>query len=474
MKKYLKINSFYDEFSIHNFNCMDLTLAMIIARRNDLYYYSYLLLNSLILNFNYLNKNDNSFTMQDHILNQSFCLDFLGINKKQLKFDNIKSFRDKVYSCINAEQPVLIDVSYQTLYFYKNYKDPSETKLTTLVINGYNAENDTVTVLDMSLERDIFSSLFKGEFLYTLQLPLDHLYKILEESKKLLEERGDYFSEEVLSQTYVLENRQDSLSLDTLNKTIVDILSGSKDFLTEEIKKLTDVSKFNPKNIENLMKFYGNSYYVIIRCIFYIFSDRNSYPFEQEMLIKFSQKRKSLLTKYSIHYFKKHCLSQEEVTLLTDEINKNNENLLAYFKSVILNERDRVTEFNYIKEAKITCSSEFTPAAYMKEADINPNLCWFSLAARINHWIAFDFSEAKEINNIKIIHYGKKELNTRSYKILGSNDNENWELLSEVSGNIEDFNEISLNKQKFQYIKIEIIEPCIADNRARIRNVIIN
>ncbi|MGL5381011.1 glycoside hydrolase family 38 C-terminal domain-containing protein [Clostridium sp.] len=95
--------------------------------------------------------------------------------------------------------------------------------------------------------------------------------------------------------------------------------------------------------------------------------------------------------------------------------------------------------------------------------DGNLNTKWcFNDGKDTAHWINIDLGEVTPFTGINIHHAGaggeNSSWNTRDYRILISNDNENWEVYEEVKGNVDDVTKHDKNAEA-RYVKLIVDKP---------------
>ena len=472
--KSIDYESFYNDYSVSQLNCIDLSIAAYIAQQSKELYYVYCFLFAALNNYennifnNVVHKKDYEDAVRNEVLKlMGYSIKYIHANSKEELFQIIKDG-------VDSKQPVIMDVKYQTLFFYKNYKDEKETKFTTMIANGYNDKNDTVNVLDMSLERQTFSKLFKGEFLYSLQMPIDMVYEIIQKTKELISDYDSFTSNNEKSLFYIVEKTNNSPRIKNLYEASLlffDLLSND-DMISYSLKKLSDINNYQLNALEVVMKRHINPYQIIIDGLLSLLKDNEGYEKIEEMLLNFIKNRRMMIAGLSREYIKNHFLSNDSLLACQNKIAENL-CLIINVKNYIKHES--ITEDkNYVKGSIVTASTMLTDGTYMATRKVNLSEdCWLSKVTTINHWIQFDLLEEKDINEITIYHYGDSKMNTRDFEVLGSNDGINYSSISKIEDNKDNITSLMRLNVKYRYIKIEITNPCQFDSRARLRNVVI-
>ena len=470
--KVIEYESFYNDYSVSQLNCIDLSIAAYIAQENKELYYTYCFLVAALNNYeNQVFKNiKHKKDYEDAVRNE--VLRLMGYSQVYKKANSKTELYELIKNCIEIKLPLIIDVKYQTLFFYKNYKDENEKKFTTLIANGYNEKNDTVNVLDMSLERQTFSKLFKGEFLYPIQIEMDMLDEIVKKTIELTKDYDEFIKNRTLF--YIIEKSNDKPEISSLKEAISYFLRliPNEDMINFSLKKLTDINNYKPNALEVVMKRHINSYQVIIDSLMLLLKDNPEYELISKSLLDFMKNRRMMVAGLSRTYIKNHYLSLDDLNNCNVKI-KENIKVFSKLEDYICDDSKSIKE-NYVADSIITASTMLTDATYMSKRKVNLNEdCWLSKVTTINHWVKFDLKEIKSINEIIIYHYGDKKLNTRDFLILGSSDGNNYDSVFKVEDNRENITKISDLDIKYRFIKILITNPCQFDSRARLRNVVI-
>ena len=439
----IRFSSFYDDYNVSEINCIDLTKALYLSyyKTTDYYFYSFL---STVNRIYGMNDNIDS---------------LLGYDTLSFDYKTDISFFKKY---IDKKIPLIFYAKYNSLFYYKSYKDQKDYKHTSIIISDLDLDKDTICIMDMSISRKNTYPLHRGEFFNELQMPIKLFNQIVVDTISNLDQNLSYLKDSFYN-IYIPNGNRRINNYKDLFLCLKGVLLKKEKFLEDNY--FVNLSKDGRNAVEYLVSNYVNSYYVITNIL--------------SMVIKYYLNDISLIDKLSTIFEKrKGIILYAIATKLTNRFDENKTCLELDRLSVSIGEIidyviDNINfsnKINLVYQAKITADSELHSLSSLKnDSLINSYAFWSSNKKNSNHYLLFEFDKEYMINDIIIHHYGNL-YNTMDYELKYSIDNTRWVTIINVKNNEEDINKISCNI-KAKYIKIEITKASKIDNYARIKKV---
>jgi hypothetical protein len=192
--------------------------------------------------------------------------------------------------------------------------------------------------------------------------------------------------------------------------------------------------------------------------------------------MKYMDFRKNIIAKLNAVLVRRRGLETEEQTSLGQQIEAIDAELYSLTKDLYQKSQQlkaaRLGQknllINYAVEATATADSAIKPPWMALKATDD---FWVSKSMAPAHWLQVNLGQSRIIKKIFLKHSDHPELVTRDFKIQGSNDGNLWYDLIIVKGNGASETSREIPAAPYQYIRLEIMNPSLIDNVARIQKL---
>lgn len=420
-------------------------------------------------------------TNVDRFKSINLRLNKFGLELVTVHITNRDTFLNTIKSVLDEKYPIVIYFDYFSMFYcdtgYKRNHGPHG-----IIINGYNEETSTITIMDcthvgfdnpfycLTLKEDIFLDLWEEANKYFIEnLPnfANKLFYIKPQNTKKIIYSDFKFIKDVVENNYIIEN--DNLIRNVINNKNFNISISEiykRDYVdsTKNIFKILDrlYEQFDKDNIivKNYEDFKGN--YLYRRSIVFSSVLRKSISgkVDETAIPKYTKEIQSLNNHFRMiinELYTQYCTQMFEDNFIQCDDDKE--------------------LINYACDALITASSEL--AAYdtffKAERVINGKYngfdtdMWISNDMMNPHWLMLDLKKEISIYKFVVIHdFRSPDLYLIDYIIQGSNNMKDWVNLTEIEGNNKEQTTNYLEGQKYRYCRIYITKPSKIDNMARI------
>lgn len=475
MLKSLEISAYQDGYNISQIDCINLPIAGAAGSFKHENYHYFCFYQCLL--DNWTDMSDGSF-----ITSKSYIFEKLGLSLKTYQATTAQEFVKIIKSSIDNRNPAFILVKYNTLFYYKEYKNENYQSNHTLLISGYDAEKEIIVIREFSHIRQAIWPTISADILCELRLTNQMLIDIWEKSNKALkkEDKSCYQSVFVVetSGSYRVNNIVDLLR-DTL-----EICNVKKSRLIELVNQYNQIHSYfkNDRFNEQIRRALHGSVHVLFNVIerapeFSKIDEGFKVKFG-DLKEKFIKYRYQLLSRLNIEALRGTRLDsnakqdliyeikvydQEFFNLLNELSNKLESNVKTGLKERQLK--------NHALNAVVTASSQSLPASNVIDGKWQEIVdAWLSTKVSPPHWLMLDLGEVKKVDRIVVRHFNNDEFITIDYDIQGSNDQKKWENIVAIKNNelSENMFEIA---SSYRYFRLYITCPCSRDYCARIQEM---
>ncbi|EPR10205.1 discoidin domain-containing protein [Ruminiclostridium papyrosolvens] len=408
-------------------------------------------------------------------------LNKLGLELVTVNITNRNTLLSTIKSVLDEKYPIVIYFDYFSMFYcdfnYKKAHGPHG-----IIINGYNEETSTITIMDCShvgfdnpfycltLKEEIFFDLWEESNKYfneNLTNYANKLYYIKPRNTKKDIYSDFNFLKDVVENNYIIEN--DNLICNVIHNKNFDITAAElykRDLIdsTQNIFKIFDrlydqlvKENISVKNYEDFKVKYSNKRSIVFSSFLRKAINRNV---DENAISKYTKEIQSINNDFRM-------LANE---LYTQYCTKISDDILMQYD-------DEKELINYASDASITASSELEAygICFKAERVINGKYngfdtdMWISNDTASPHWLMLDLNKERAIFKFIIIHdFRSPDLYLIDYCIQGSNNMIDWVNLIEIKGNNKEQITNYVEKQKYRYYRIYITKPSKIDNMARI------
>lgn len=482
MLQSLDLNLYLDGYNFEQINCVDLPIAALAGYYNNENYYNYCFYYAFYNNWD-IPDTKNVQTFRNEILKK------LGMKMNSYKIEDNNNLFSFIKESIDDKIPILFLASYRSLFYYSNYKEENGSH--GVIISGYDSERSLIIIRDSKvvdrMENPSIDELLSADPFYKLQLTEDMLSNIWFESNKIYKEDN-----ESLYNTIFRIEKMDKLKILSFYDVIEEFIHNfnpSCSKLITFVKKI-NIIRDNRKNDSVPFDYYRRVFYHSINVIFDFLEKfykiegtntdkyNNYYKFKNEYL----NFRSILLAKLHKNSLKGIVLEESSINLMIQKIlemdnklyNMINELHLNYNKSINVKNKELI---NYALNSIASADSGFIlPTHNVSSADNAVNGewtnwltdLWHSSKENEIHWLKIDLGKRPVIKKFVIRHFGRKTLNTRDFKIQGSDDNISWNNMVIVDDNDNNITTHEIEGAQYRYVRLYITNPCIDGDAARI------
>jgi hypothetical protein len=408
-------------------------------------------------------------------------LNKFGLELVTVNITDRETLLSTIKSVLNEKYPIVIYFDYFSMFYcdfnYKKQHGPHG-----IIINGYNEETSTITIMDCShvgfdnpfycltLKEDIFLDLFEEANIYfneKLSNYANKLYYIKPQNSKKVIYSDLKFLKDVIENNYIIEN--DSLIRNVIN---------NKNFNTT-------VSEFYKRDLVDSTK---NIFKIFDRLYDQLVEDNITVKDYKDFKVNYSNKRAIVFYSFLRKSINKN-IDEDAIPKYTKEIQSLNNDFCILINElytqyctettddIFMQCDDKKELINYASDALVTASSELGAYGvnFKAERVINGKYngfdtdMWISNDIINPHWIMLDLNKELSISKFVIIHdFRSPDLYLIDYSIQGSNTMIDWVNLIEIEGNNKEQTTNYLQGQKYRYYRIYITKPSKIDNMARI------
>ncbi len=420
-------------------------------------------------------------TNVDRFQSINLRLNKFGLELVTVNITNRETLLSTIKSVLDEKYPIVVYFDYFSMFYcdfyYKRYHGSHG-----IIINGYNEENSTITIMDCShvgfdnpfynltLKEDIFLDLWEEANTYfNERLPnfANKLFYIKPQNTKKIIFSDFKFLKDVVENNYIIEN--DNLIRNVINNKNFNI-SVSEFYKRDYVDSTKNIFKILDRVYEQLVnenitvKNYEDfkQKYVYRRSIVFSSFLRNSISkkVDEKAIPKYTQEIQALNNDFRMlinELYLQYCTKMSNDTLMQFED----------YKELI----------NYTSDALVTASSELAAydISFKAERVINGKYngfdtdMWISNDMKNPHWLMLDFKKEIAVSKFVVIHDSRSpDLYLIDYSIQGSNNINDWVNLIEIEGNNKEQTTNYLEGQKYRYYRIYITKPSKIDNMARI------
>jgi len=328
MKKYLKIDLYANGFDATQLNCVDLPIAGASGYYNYNNYYYYCFYHCVLNNWGTVNN--------DWLRHRNYILSKLGLSLNQINVENSSSFISLIRSEIDKKHPLLMLVSYYSLFYHIGYLDNEYRHIPHgIILNGYESEKSLINIKEYThIENDI-RYLTNSYLFCDLQLTEDIVRDIWIKSNEIfnLEGKNNFialYSIESIGKPKI--NSYEDLLADTLEN--IDIKS---DKLAEFIKNFNSYFNNNRSklsNVEGLKKTYVNSLnmlFDVLERTFYFLGQNQELSWKYySVKDDYLRTRSLILNKLIANIFRGKTISEATEKKLISQILTSNSELFSF------------------------------------------------------------------------------------------------------------------------------------------------
>ena len=473
MLKSLDISVYQDGYNISQIDCINLPIAGAAGAFKLEYYYYFCFYQCLLDNWTDISG-------ESIIATKSLIFERLGLSLKLEKATSARELVKIIKNSIDKQHPVFLIVKYNTLFYYKEYRNAKYQSNHTLLISGYDAEKGIFIIREFSHIRQAIWPTISADILCELRLTEEMLIEIWENSNKVFKKEDQALYQSL----FVVEEKEKNHT-----KSIVDLLRDGLEIGKVEKSRLMElVNQYNQSHAyfkndrfnEMIRRALHGSLYVLFNVIerapeFKGVDAEFKVKFGdfKERLIKY---RYQLLSRLNIEAFRGTKLDPNTIETINNETKSYDQELFSLLndllekldpnrESVINNPPMR----NFAITGKVTASSQALPAKNVingKTLEIVD--AWLSKKTAPPHWLMIDLGVVRKIQKMVVRHFNNDEFITIDYEIQGSNDQKEWENVVAVKGNKLQENTFDISAS-YRYFRIYITTPCSRDFCARIQ-----
>ncbi len=411
-------------------------------------------------------------------------LNKLGLELVTVNTSNRETLLKTIKSVLDEKYPIIIYFDYFSM-FYCDFNYQKSHGPHGIIINGYNEETSTITIMDCShvgfdnpfysltLKEEIFLDLWEESNKYfngNLSNYADRLYYIKPRDTKKVMFSDFNFLKDVVENMYITEN-------DNLIRNVIH----NKNF---EISAAELYKRDLVDSTKNIFKILDRLYDQLVK-------DNISLNNYEEFKVKYSNKRSIVFSSFLRKAINRN-VDENAITKYTKEIQSLNNDFAMLINELYTQYCTKISNdismqcnhekelINYATDALITASSELDAYGipFKAERVINGKYngfdtdMWISEDTANPHWLMLDLKKEIPICKIVIIHdFRSPDLYLIDYSIQGSNNMIDWVNLVEIEANNKEQTINYLEKQKYRYYRIYVTKPSKIDNMARIFGV---
>lgn len=452
--KNLLIDYYADGFNVEEIDCWDMTLACACGVYNKENYYFYSFLYAMFNNWPWSNK-----PVTEQVLK------LLGVGQNEYHVNSGEELINKIYDAIDLGNPVLMLLRYNKIFFNSLYKKESDLNHV-LLITGYDKERQLLNVRDYLFAKKFTKAVVQGsaDIFIDFAIKDEYVIEMWQETKK-----------EGVNSLFILERNDDPLIADyeSLLQFFLENVSVDK----KNYERYNTAAEGDYKLLRQ--KLYRNVS-MLLRVVRRAFNEghcilRNIQGDKlEEAMQQMIKKRDMYASKMIKEMMRDQTISDEAIHVIADY----DQELYRFIKEVF-----EQTEFvkiitqgnekNIALHMPVTCDSENATALAINA--VNGKIedefdCWLSDFEHEQHWLVVDLKRKRAANRFLIRHHPyKKKLVTRDYCIEGSNDLQNWDVLTAVVDNDKHNNILNITPEEYRYYKLNIQKANnINENAARI------
>ncbi|EGD47600.1 coagulation factor 5/8 type domain protein [Ruminiclostridium papyrosolvens DSM 2782] len=420
-------------------------------------------------------------TNVDRLDSINIRLNKLGLELETVNTSNRELLLSTIKSVLDEKYPIVIYFDYFNMFYcdfnYKKAHGPHG-----IIINGYNKETSTITIMDCShvgfdnpfycltLKEEIFLDIWEESneyFSNTLSSFANKLYYIKPQNAKKTIYSDFNFLKDVVENNYVTED--DNLIRNVINNKCFDITAA-------ELYKRDLVD-----STQNIFK-------ILDRIYSQLDKDNTNLKNYEDFKVKYLNKRSIVFSSFLRKAIKRN-VDENAITKYTNEIQPINNDFCMLINElykeyctkmatdISMQCDDEKELINYASDASITASSELEAygVCFKAERVINGEYngfdtdMWISSDIASPQWLILDLNKARAVKKFVIIHdFRSPELYLIDYCIQGSNNMIDWTNLVKIEGNIKEQTTSYVEEQEYRYYRIYITKPSKLDNMARI------
>lgn len=169
MDKYISIPTYSDGYRVANLNCIEIPIAAATGAFNlDFYtYYCYY----------YCFESNWGHSAVDWIEIKNNSLQFLGLTMRKETVSQQTELIEKLQECISRNCPVLMPVTYSSLFFCWAYQQNHSSHF--IIVDGFDAERKIMSIRDFAHVHESGANIIaSGEGMYRLRITEQMLWDI--------------------------------------------------------------------------------------------------------------------------------------------------------------------------------------------------------------------------------------------------------------------------------------------------------
>lgn len=455
MKK-LFIDYYTDGFNVEQINCHDLTIACASGAYSYDNYFFYCFLHAIYSIW---------FPFRKNIRND--ILELLGLQLKPITIESPEGLITQIKIAIDSKKPVLLTTRYNRLFYAPQFGKETDKSIHTLLIDGYDENKSIVRLRDFIFIRTFFQSTFgsRVDAFADLNIKQEYLIEIWKNSKI-----------DGVEGVYILEKVKDSNI-----KSYKDLIEFYINHI--DIKESTySYLKTESINFNDLRDDLYHTF-VMLCNIFKKAFKQNHWDFKNIDCDEFIKSMQNFISNRNllVNRIIKDVIKKQIVTdSLIEELKISDQSLYDYICTIynkltylVTNNEENQDNLNLALNAMVIADSEGKNALAINAVDgkiENDFDCWKSTHMWDTHWLLVDIGEIKTIHRFIIKHHPEnKMLVTQDFKIEGSLDSNEWDVLAEIKNNTKHENDIRIQPVAYRYFRLYITKPNIlGDNSARI------
>jgi hypothetical protein len=339
MRKTLDIDLYKNGFGYQQVDCIRGPIAAAAGyfSYNNYFYFCYL---HAIL------SNTKNYFESDFVGTANRILSCMGLELQKIDCsgDSPEETVNRIAQEILEGRPVILIVKYNSLFYNKYYKDSTFTLDHAIIVNEYGENNNTFSIKEGSLLRDIVDAYENSDIFFSLQLTFDMLKDIYDESNKQYIKETPVFANSIYSM-----HKTEEINIDT-NDVINVSLMLFRDYKNDLINVINSyneqIEKFNYYIEFTRRRFYGS-----IKPIFYLLYDHCKQRNLDMALTENTEKNIEKIRGYILDFLYTASITGAKITREKQEILCNmvldgDERLTNLIQSLFVNERKK-KEINY-------------------------------------------------------------------------------------------------------------------------------
>lgn len=460
--KQLCIDFFTDGIAEVEFNCIDIPIAAACGKYKRENYFLYLL--QICVSRNWKRKDGERDLLFQYMSN-------LG-----LKFESIQTCEgalvDCVRSCIDADWPVLLPVTYYEMFFTTRYKRNTASHF--LLVEGYMEENE---VLLLREELGFISSekLKEQKGLYPLRLKNEMVETMWINSQKWVLDRmkGVVFTVKSICRPAKISGVKEFL------RWILEEYVLFEDLFVEKIVNLSGMADIN---LENEIFEMRTDFHKYMYAFFYLLKNCIVNKVENSLFDKLLEIESEILMFREISISKfhisriKHCpIDLEDIKERSVNLNQSLYIILKQiYEKIEFREEEglEIDSENMAFDAMISASScEDEVIKGPKQVLLKDQTIWKSQKTDTPHWIMFQFPKCTNVHEMTIVHHKEAHKMTVDFMIQGSLDSITWKNLEKIENNDQPVTRHVFESACYLYYRIYITLPALRNNAAIIKYI---